>query len=70
MLNMFESKAVSQNNIIKLKDADFTWLISEYNQRKKEYETEYGVKSFERFADVFLKDLLERINSAKKILTL
>ena len=70
MLNMFESKAVSQNNIIKLKEADFTWLISEYNQRKKEYETEYGVKTFERFADVFLKDLLERINSAKKILTL
>ncbi|HKC78892.1 MAG TPA: hypothetical protein VKB83_02225 [Nitrosopumilaceae archaeon] len=70
MLNMFESKAVSQNNIIKLKEADFTWLISEYNQRKREYETEYGVKTFERFADVFLKDLLERINSAKKILTL
>ncbi len=70
MLNMFESKAVSQNNIIKLKEADFTWLISEYNQRKKEYETKYGVKTFEHFADVFLKDLFERINSAKKILTL
>jgi len=70
MLNMFESKAVSQNNIIKLKEADFTWLISEYTQRKKEYETKYGVKTFERFADMFLKDLLERINSAKKILTL
>jgi len=70
MLNMFESKAVSQNNIIKLKEADFTWLVSEYNQRKKEYETKYGVKTFEHFADVFLKDLLERINSAKKVLTL
>ena len=70
MLNMFESKAVSQNNIIKLKEADFAWLVSEYNQRKKEYETEYGVKTFEHFADVFLKELLERINSAKKILTL
>lgn len=70
MLNMFESKADSRNNIINLKEADFTWLKSEYDGRKKEYEAKYGVKSFEHFSDVFLKDLLERINSAKKILTL
>ena len=70
MLNMFESKAASQNNIVKLKEADFNWLLSEYDKNKKEYETRYDVKTFERFADVFLKDLLERINSAKKILTL
>jgi hypothetical protein len=69
MLNMFESKAASENNVIRLKEADFMWLISEYNQRKKEYETKYGIKTFERFADIFLKDLLERINAAKKILT-
>ncbi len=70
MLNMFESKAMSQNNVIKLKESDFTWLMWEYEQRKKEYETKYGVKTFERFSDVFLKDLLERVSSAKKILTL
>lgn len=70
MLNIFESKAVSQNNIIKLKEADFNWLKSEYSQRKKEYESKYGVRTFEQFADMFLKELLERINSAKKILSL
>src|SRR5579863_1960471 len=70
MLNMFESKADSRNNIVNLKEADFAWLKSEYDQRKKEYEIKYGVKTFEHFADVFLKDLLERINSAKKMLTL
>jgi len=70
MLNIFESKAVSQNNIIKLKEADFNWLKSEYSQRKKEYELKYGIRTFEQFADMFLKELLERINSAKKILTL
>ncbi len=70
MLNMFESKATSQDNVIRIKEADFSWLILEYEQRKKEYETKYGVKTFERFADMFLKDLLERINSAKKVLTL
>ncbi len=70
MLNMFESKADSRNNVINLKESDFAWLKSEYDQRKKDYETKYGVKTFEHFSDVFLKDLLERINSAKKILTL
>ncbi|MGI0060837.1 MAG: hypothetical protein ACREBA_00115 [Nitrosotalea sp.] len=70
MLNMFESKADSRDNIVNLKEADFAWLKAEYDQRKKEYEVKYGVKTFEHFADVFLKDLLERINSAKKLLTL
>lgn len=70
MLNMFESKAVSQNNMIKLKESDFNWLKSEYDQRKKEYEIKYGAITFEHFADMFLKDLLDRINSAKKILSL
>lgn len=69
MLNMFESKADSRNNIVNLKEADFAWLKSEYDQRKKEYEAEHGVKTFEHFADLFLKDLLERMNSAKKTLT-
>lgn len=70
MLNMFESKADSRNNIVNLKEADFAWLKSEYGLRKEEYQSKYGVKTFEHFADVFLKDLLERVNSAKKILTL
>lgn len=69
MLNMFESKSVSQNNVIKLKEADFNWLKFEYTKRKKDYELKYGVRTFEQFADMFLKDLLERINSAKKILS-
>lgn len=70
MLNMFESKADAKNNIINLKESDFAWLKFEYDQRRKEYETKFGVKTFEHFADVFLKDLLERINSAKKVLTI
>ncbi len=70
MLNMFESKAEASNNVINLKESDFAWLKSEYDQRKKEYETKFGVKTFEHFADVFLKDLLDRVNSAKRVLTL
>lgn len=70
MLNMFESKAKSQNFIIRLKEADFRWLEEEYQKRKQEYRVKYSVFTFEQFADVFLKQLLDRMNEAKRILTL
>jgi hypothetical protein len=69
MLNMFESKAKSQNFILKLKEADFAWLEAEYQKRKQEYRTKHSVYTFEQFADVFLKELLDRVNEAKRVLT-
>jgi hypothetical protein len=70
MLNTFESKAAAQGNIIKLKESDFRWLVNEYDSRKNEYKTKHGVQNFEQFADIFLKQLLDRINEAKRVLTL
>jgi hypothetical protein len=70
MLNMFESKAAAQNNIIRLKEADFRWLVEEFGKRKQEYKAKHGVYTFEQFADVFLKELLDRLNAAKKILAI
>ena len=70
MLNIFESKAAAQNNIIRLKEADFRWLVEEFGKRKQEYKAKHGVYTFEQFADVFLKELLDRLNAAKKILTI
>jgi len=70
MLNMFESKAAAQNNIIRLKEADFRWLVEEYGKRKQEYKAKHGVYTFEQFADVFLKELLDRVNAAKNILSI
>ena len=69
MLNVFESKSAAQNNIVRLKEADFRWLVEEYAKRKQEYKAKYGVQTFEQFADVFLKELLEKVNAAKKILS-
>jgi hypothetical protein len=69
MLNMFESKAKSQNFILKLKESDYRWLEEEYQKRKQEYRAKYSVFTFEQFADVFLKELLEKMNQAKKVLT-
>ena len=70
MLNSFESKAAAQGNIIRLKEADFRWLVEEYDKRKQEYKAKHGVQNFEQFTDVFLKELLEKVNAAKRILTL
>jgi hypothetical protein len=70
MLNMFESKTSTQSYILKLKESDFRWLVEEYQKKKQEYKTKYGVYTFEQFADKFLKDLLEKVNAAKRILTL
>ncbi len=70
MLNMFESKAAAQNNVVRIKEADFRWLVKEYENRKQEYRAKHGVQSFEQFADIFLKELLEKVNTAKRILTL
>jgi hypothetical protein len=67
---MFESKAAAQNNVIRLKEADFRWLVEEYGKRKQEYKEKHGVYTFEQFADLFLKELLDRLNTAKKVLTI
>jgi tRNA(Met) C34 N-acetyltransferase TmcA len=69
MLNMFESKAAAQDNVIRIKEADFRWLVEEYEKRKQEYRTKYSVQSFEQFADIFLKELLDKVNAAKRLLT-
>ena len=70
MINMFESKADSCNYNINLKESDYMWLKREYEKRKQEYKVKYGVYTFERFADLFLKEILEKLNSAKDVLTL
>ena len=69
MINVFESKASSQNYVIRINESDFRWLEEEYQKRRQEYKSQFGTYSFERFADIFLKDLLHRVNAAKKILT-
>ena len=70
MLNIFESKNESQNYVIKIKEADFKWLHDEYQKRKQEYRTKYSVCSYEQFADIFLKQLFDRVAQAKEVLTL
>jgi hypothetical protein len=67
IMNLFQSKIKAQEQVIKLKASEFKWLIQEYNKRKK--QNGLDTATFDRFADDFLRELLEKINKAKKILS-
>jgi len=69
LINMFESKAEAQNHIVKLKASDFKWLISEYKKRNQKKNSKDDSQTFERFADEFLKELLEKVNEARRVLS-
>lgn len=69
LLNMLESKSEAQNHVIKLKAADFKWLIEEYRKRQKSSK-EQSSQTFESFSNEFLKELLKKVNEAKKILSI
>ena len=66
--NMFESKINAQNHVIRLKQSDFKWLHEEYKRRQKT-RIGYSTPTFERFADVYLNELLVKVKKAKEILT-
>lgn len=68
LVNMFQSKAEAQNHVIKLKASDFKWLIEEYKKRQ-EILSKNDNQTFDQFAGDFLKELLSKVNEAKKILT-
>lgn len=70
LLNMLKSKYEAQNHVIKLKSSDFKWLIEEYQKRQDGSNKNKNSQTFESFSNEFLKELLEKVNEAKKILTL
>lgn len=69
LVNMFQSKAEAQNHIIKLKASDFKWLIEEYKKQQEIQKNKTDNQTFDQFADDFLKELLNSVNEARKILT-
>ena len=68
-MNMFQSKTEAQNHVIKLKASDFKWLIEEYKKQQETQENKTDNQTFDQFAGDFLKELLSKVNEAKKILT-
>lgn len=70
MINVFESKSKTNRFLIRLKEADFLWLEDEYKKRKENYKKQFGTIDFDKFADIFIKDLFDKLNYARKILSM
>jgi len=69
LLNLVQSKIKTQEDIVRLKQADFDWLVDVYKKRQNgKYDMLHSVFSFEQFADNFFKELYDRLNSARAIL--
>ena len=66
---MFQSKTEAQNHVIKLKASDFKWLLEEYKKRQEIQKNKSENQTFDQFAGDFIKELLNKVNEAKKILT-
>lgn len=69
VLNLLESKEGVQNNVLRLRESEFVWLMDKYKEKKHHYQHEYGVQTFEQFTDVFLREIIEKIDAAKRILS-
>ncbi|HSF49780.1 MAG TPA: hypothetical protein VLA74_03390 [Nitrososphaeraceae archaeon] len=66
MLNMFKSKSKSHKYVVNIKESDFLWLQEEYKKKNEEYREKYSVYNFDQFADLFIKDIFEKLNQTKK----
>ena len=70
LANLFESKFESQNGIIRLQESDFEWLHSEYeSHRAAAAGSGNGHMTFDRFADVYVNNILQKMRTAKEILS-
>lgn len=69
MLNMFESKSKSNKYMVRINESDFLWLQEEYKKKIAEYREKYSIYNFDQFADFFIKDIFNKLNKAKNILS-
>lgn len=69
LANLFQSKLDSQRNIIRLKESEFIWLQKEYKKHKEKMTDSFNIPSFERFADSFIKELFNKIKTAREVLS-
>jgi hypothetical protein len=69
MLNMFESKSKSNKYMVRINESDFLWLQEEYKKKIAEYREKYSIYNFDQFADFFIKDIFDKLNKAKTILS-
>ena len=68
IVNMIESKNDLENNALKMNESDFKWLREEYKKRRKN-TPKYKTMNFEQFVDEFVSEIIEKVRTAKAVLT-
>ena len=68
IVNMIESKNDLENNALKMNEGDFKLLHDEYKKRRKT-TVKYRTVNFEQFVDEFVSEIIEKVRTARKVLT-
>ena len=68
IVNMIESKNDLENNALKMNEGDFKWLRDEYKKRRKT-TAKYRTANFEQFVDGFVSEIIEKVRTAREVLT-
>ena len=68
IVNMIESKNDLENNALKMNEGDFKLLHDEYKKRRKT-TAKYRTANFEQFVDGFVSEIIEKVRTARKVLT-
>ena len=68
LVNMIESKNDLENNALKMNESDFKWLRDEYKKRRKT-TAKYKTVNFEQFVDGFVSEIIEKVRTARAVLT-
>ena len=68
IVNIIESKNDLENNALKMNEGDFKLLHDEYKKRRKT-TAKYRTVNFEQFVDGFVSEIIEKVRTARKVLT-
>ena len=68
LVNLIESKNDLENNALKMNESDFKWLRDEYKKRRKT-TAKYKTVNFEQFVDGFISEIIEKVRTARAVLT-
>ena len=68
IVNMIESKNDLHENALKMKETEFKWLKEEFKKQRR-VNKKYKKLDFEQFVDEFVSDMINRVKTAREVLT-
>ncbi|MDA0756125.1 MAG: hypothetical protein O2864_02305 [Crenarchaeota archaeon] len=68
IVNIIESKNDLENTMLKIKENDFKLLHNEYKKRRRTIP-KYKTVSFEQFMNEFVSEIIEKVRTARVVLT-